>query len=161
MPIDPQSAIDEIYGVVKDVVDNESAAIVGYVPEVRWPGNPENVKPDPTKVWLRVSIKTVTDAQSSLASGDDGSKRYTNVSLLFVQVFAPRSLFAMQANATPVNLQSVGRELAYAIRDRFRRNDASPSGAIWYRDQKAVDAPPEPDYYPVLVTVTFQFDTIQ
>jgi hypothetical protein len=160
MPITQDSATDEIYGIVKSVVDSASAAIVGYVPEIRWPGEAEPSKPDPTKFWLRVSTKTVVDSQSSLTDGNGtGTKRYTNVSLLFVQVFAPRSMFA--TTGQPANKSILGEQLAIAIRDKFREPNASPSGAIWFRDQKVVALQAEPDYYPFNVQVTFQFDTIQ
>lgn len=158
MPVTLDNALDEMYGMIKTVVDAESAAIVGYVPEIRWPGAAKASKPDNTKIWLRVTNKIVVDEQRSLADGNGtGTKRYTAIGFLIVQIFAPRTKFA--AVGTSSNMLIVGKSLGIAIRDKFRH--PSPSGAIWFRDQKVDELSETPEYYPHNVTVTFQFDTIE
>jgi hypothetical protein len=141
-------ATDEILKVLNDYMP-DAAALVGYVPDVRWPGVPEQGKPDRSKYWIRPSHSIVKDGQSSISSSI-GKKRYRAIGLLFVQVFCPRL-----AHNTLVN----GRKLAEAIRDEYRK--ASPSGNIEFRDQEVKEIPSQAEFYQLNVVVTFEYDTIQ
>jgi hypothetical protein len=150
MPIAYTSALDEMFGMIKSSWDANAAATVGYIPEIRWPGVAKSDIPDCLKFWARVSTKIVVDGQSSLSDGNgSGNKRYTAIGLLFIQIFAPRSVGGALVKA---------RELAMMIRERFR--SSSPSDSIWFRDQKIDELPSTDDHYPLNVVVTFEYDQI-
>ena len=79
-------AVDQIFGIFNSDWEAGSASIVGYVPEIRWPGVEEPTKPDLTKYWARVSQQTVDDTQTGLRNGSCG-QRYTASGLVFIQIF--------------------------------------------------------------------------
>lgn len=148
MPTTLISAVDELFSIVKTVVD-ASGSYIGYVPEIRWPGAPVGPKPAKEKLWLRVSKRTITDGQSSLA-GASNSRFFEEIGLVFVQLFCPRNVAASLDN---------GRMLAVAIQLAFR--DHSPSGEIWFRGQRIVELPEEAEFYPINVIVQYTFKTLQ
>lgn len=149
MSIAARDAFDEICGIVNTWMTVNSAAILGYVPEIRWPGNPKGDHPAALNIWARVSQRIVKDSQTGI-NAIEGQRLYTAVGLLYVQIFCPRSVSNSLVN---------GRILANGLRDRFRH--PSPSSEIRFRDQKVVEVSAEDDYYPLNVVVTYEYDSIQ
>jgi len=149
MPIQYTAAIDELLGMIKTAWDAGALSIAGYEPEIRWPGNPIGTKPDMTKYWGRPSTQIVLDGQSSLAN-DQGLRRYQAQGLLYFQLFCPRNVADSLEN---------GRLLAEVIRTAFR--EGSPSGDLWFRNQKIVELPETDESYPINVVVEFLYDTLQ
>lgn len=148
MAILPTEAVDEMFSSVKAAVD-ASQSIIGYAPEMRWPGAAKGSKPDMTSFWLRTSLQIVTEDQSSLAN-DFGSRMYESVGLLFVQLFCPRNL--------PGSIDK-GRLLAERIKSVFRQQ--SISGEVWYKNPKVVPLPETDQSYPFNVVITFSFRTLR
>lgn len=141
-----EEAIDEIFGIFNAAWFGDSAAVVGYVPEVRWPGVEEPEKPELSKFWARVSQQTVIEGQSSLRNGD-GGQRYTTDGLVFVQIFCPKSDSLGMTN---------GRKLAIIARNAFRGN--ATSGQVWFRNARINELPPEENWYRFNVVAEYEYD---
>ena len=141
-----EEAIDEIFGIFNAAWLAESAAVAGYIPEVRWPGVEEPEKPDLAKFWARVSQQTVIEGQSSLRNGDAG-QRYTTDGLVFVQIFCPKSDSLGMTN---------GRKLAIIARNGFRGN--ATSGQVWFRNARINELPPEENWYRFNVVAEYEYD---
>lgn len=146
LPTTYSGAIDELFGIVNSIWP-QLTGIAGYAPEIRWAGEVRPGKPDASKFWARVSASIVTDKLSTL-SNVVGSKLFHATGLLYVQLFCPRN---------EVNPTVKGRSMAEIIRAQFRA--ASPSGNIWFRDQKIVELPSTEENYPINVVVTFEYDS--
>jgi hypothetical protein len=109
MPLAYQTAVDTMFGIARTALNSGSAAIVGYVPEVRWQGVEKDEKPPVDKFWLRVTQQTVDEGQSTLRDGTNG-KRYTNTGLIFCQLFCPMS---------DAKCMEKGRALGVLLRNAF------------------------------------------
>lgn len=144
-----QDAKDELFGIVRSVlISTAITTLFGYEIDTRYSGVPGE-KPDQSRLWARVSAQLVTDGQTALAN-NNGVKLYEAVGLLYVQLFAPRNIPGGEDKA---------EQLAEAIRSEFRK--ASPSGLIWFRNQKIVDLPETLESYPKNVVTTFSYKTSQ
>jgi hypothetical protein len=147
---DYSGARDEVFGIVTTLWASPAlASVFGYVPELRYDGAEEAGTPDKSKTWARVSAQIVKDGQASL-SGGDGTKKYRGIGLAYVQVFGSRIETNSKVNAIA---------LAGLIQAQFRK--PSPSGDLWFRDQKIVELPVTDSSYPVNVVVTFEYESIQ
>lgn len=145
--LDYSDARDHIFGIANTVWITASAPIVGYVPDVRWPGVIEP-KPDNSKYWARVSLSVVDRSQSAVNQNFEGKRKYTTTALFFLQLFCPKG----QGDTLPK-----GIKLAEAVKSAFCKQDDD----IWFRNQKVVELPPESDNYPVNVVITCIFDTLE
>lgn len=148
MPITQQDAIDEIFGSVKQVFD-ASTSFIGYIPELRWPGNPVGNKPDDSKIWGRASQQIVTDDQASLSSAN-GKTLYEAVGLLYVQIFTPRNKPESPA---------LGLQLALKLRDKFQAQ--SNSAEVWFRKAIARELPEVAKNYRINFVVEFRYKTLK
>lgn len=127
MPIIYEQAIDEMFALFKAKWDAESAAVAGYVPEIRWDGVPEAGTPDKSKFWARVSTQEIRENQDTLSDcvGEPGKKRYLASGLIFVQIFSPLSIASSKHK---------GRILARIARNAFRGK--TTAGGIWFRNAR-------------------------
>lgn len=148
MAVTYQIAQDEVFGIVKAVIDANQASLFGYTIDVRYPGVPKDTKPDMSMLWARASSQIVSDGQSAL-SNVGGVKRYDAIALLYVQLFSPRNVPEKQKSLT----------LAELLRSEFRK--ASPSGNLSFFNQKIVELPEEATNYPTNVVVEFRYQTVQ
>lgn len=128
-----EKAVDEMFSLFLAAWTANTAAVVGYVPEIRWQGvkppegQPE--KPDGDKYWVRVSQQTVIEEQTSLSAcvvdnengGTLPASRFTASGLLFVQLFCPKS---------DARSMEFGRKLAMIARNAFR-GKKTESG-VWF-----------------------------
>lgn len=128
-----------------------SAAIVSYIPEIRWQGVQYRDLPDGSKFWVRVSKQTVFEEQTALSvcEGAPGQKRYTASGLVFVQIFCPKS-----------NTQAfeLGQELAKIARNAFRGK--TTPGKIWFRNVRINELNPEELYERFNVVTEFEYDEL-
>lgn len=148
MPITYLEAVDEICSLIKAVWDGNSAGVVGYVPTIYWPGQPQP-KPDMSKFWARVSTQIVVSSQSSL-SADNGTKKYETNGLVFFQLFCPR--------AGDINALLHGRELSQLILAAYRHPLADN---VWFRNMAGpIELPSTDEYYPMNVKSEFTFQEI-
>lgn len=141
-----EEAIDQIFGRFSEVWAADSAAVVGYTPEVRWQGVEVGQLPDYGKYWVRVSQQTVLEGQSTLRDPSCGQRYRTN-GLLFIQVFCPRSEGKSMEN---------GRKLATIARNAYRAY--STSGGVWFRNARVSELEPEEKWIRLNVTVEYEYD---
>lgn len=92
MTTDYKGALDEIFTALNNANNNLSASIIGYVPPFYIPGMVVPDIPDAAKFWARISTQNVRTDQATLAENVviNGSRRYENNGLVFVQWFAPK-----------------------------------------------------------------------
>lgn len=139
-------AIDSMFSLFKTEWDVFSLSLLGYAPDIRWPGVEEPEKPDCGKYFSRISQQTVNESQSTLAD-DSSIQRYTCDGLLFVQIFAPRSDSQSMENM---------RALAMSTKNVFRKH--TDSGNIWFRNSRIEELPPEENFYNFNVVAEYQYD---
>lgn len=148
MATDYVTAIDEMFSLFYEAWLAQSSDVVGYVPEVRWPGVEEPQTPDFSKYWLRVSQQTVIEEQTALA-GSDSKRRYTASGLIFVQLFCPKSEADAMEN---------GRKLAVVARNSFRGK--TTSGKVWFRNARINELTPEESAYRFNVVAEYEYDEV-
>lgn len=141
------AALDEMFALFRDAWNTGATAIVGYVPEVRWPGVEEPDKPETKKYWARVSTQTVLERQATFRNGDD--KRYTTDGLLFVQIFCPMS---------DARAMERGRNLAVLARNAFRGEETSSS--VWFRNARINELSPDGKAYRFNVVTEYEYDEL-
>ena len=140
-------ALDEIMTVFKDAWDAGSTPVVGYIPEIVWPGiEPEENLPT-DKFWARFSNKTLDDEQSTLKGV--GLRRYTIEGLAFIQIFAPLS------NSEAVKK---AKELATLTRNAYR-GITTPS-CVWFRNARIQEVGSKDKWYQINVLVNYEHDDI-
>lgn len=140
-------AIDDIFTLFRTAWLAQTAAIVGYVPAVRWPGVEEPTRPPVDKFWARVSQQTVIERQITFRNVVD--KRYETNGLLFVQVFAPMS--------DPQAMERL-RALAVVARNAFRGK--ATASEIWFRNARINELPPDGKAFRCNVVADYQYDEI-
>jgi len=144
-------ARDEINSLFFAKWKAETAAIVGYVPEVLWHNVQSRDIPNSSKYWARVSQQAVLESQTTLSTceGKPGQKRYTADGLVFVQIFAPKQLG---------NSAQFAGKLAEVARNAFRGK--STPGKVWFRNARIIDIEPEDQFYRFNVVAEFQYDEL-
>lgn len=145
------NAIDEMFALFNAAWQNNTSAIVGYVPTLYWPGIIPEDTPDASKYWGRVSQQTVTEEQSTLSNdeGLPGSKCFTINGLIFVQLFCPVS---------DVSAMQTGRLLAVVAKKAFRGKTTS-SGVV-FRNARINELSPENNAIRFNVVAEYEYDEI-
>lgn len=140
----------EISQAFQDGWAANAAAIVGYVPEIRWFGQEEGSLPDGSKYWARHSVESVFEEQTSLATmvGKPGQKRYTQTGLVFVQLFCPKEA---------INVAQNGRLLAEVAKAVYRGKRV---GCIYFRNVRIIPVDSEKQYYRFNVVAEYEHDEI-
>jgi len=146
-----EGARDEIYALLNTAWLAGAAAIVGYVPEIRWQGVTKETKIDESKFWARASMQSVDAEQASLSNcaGAIGQKHYTDFGLIFVQLFAP-----MAAQQATVKL---GR-LAMLARNVYR--GVSTDNKVWFRNARINTLPDELQFHRLNVVAEYEYDEL-
>lgn len=144
-------AVYEIYNQFNEIWIDESAAIVGYIPEVRWPGIPEPAKPPQDKFWIRFTQRNVIEQQATLSNcvTEPFKRRYENSGFIVIQLFCPRS------KDTSMHL---GRNLAKLARSAYRGK--TTAGGIVFRNVTIVELDPEELFYRFNVKSEYEFGEI-
>ena len=151
MTTDYRGATDDIFGLITKTVEQQSTAVIGYTPEIRYQGVPENNMPGTDKVWMRASIQTVDEQQKTFSTceGAPGKKLYSSYGLVFVQIFIPK---------TKNGLWSKGTTFASVLRNAFR---GSKSGnGVWFRNPRIEELTPEADFFRINVVSEFEYSEI-
>lgn len=141
-------AMDAIKAQFLTAWNANAAAVVGYVPEIRWSGFEIPTPPDATKFWVRHSVANVKGAQSTLSNnvGDGGSRRFTNVGFVAVQIFMPKNV---------ANADTLGKQLGTIGVNAYRQNACN---GVWFRNSRIVDVPIFENWYRCNVIAEYQFD---
>jgi hypothetical protein len=149
MPCNYEQATDEILSTFTVAWKAGSAAIVGYIPTIYYPGQDLGVVPDCSKFWARISVQTVSTTQRSLSDlvGNEHKRRYTSNGLVFVQIFSPTG---------KIDSPQKTRKLAELALSAFRN---CPSNVI-FRNQSIDELPPENSCIRLNVVASFEYDEI-
>jgi len=151
MTVGYSEARNQMFALFKAAWDAGSAAIVGYVPEVRWQDNELADKPQSGKHWCRASTQSVIERQATLSDcvGEPGKKRYESAGLVFVQLFAPKSV---------ANASEKAQQLAVIARNAFRGK--STAGGIWFYNVRINNLAAENLFYRFNVVAEYEYDEI-
>lgn len=141
------NAEDEIFGVVSAAW---LAAIVGisYAPTLFFPGAIDPARPV-DEIYAECSLVVVKEAQTVLANQDDKSI-YESTALFAVQVYSPKS--------DPAALRTA-KVIGSALLDAFCK--PSPSGEIWFRDQRLTPVSGNTTKNQLNVVITCVYRTIK
>ncbi|MGH8711236.1 MAG: hypothetical protein ACREVA_07960 [Burkholderiales bacterium] len=142
-----EQAIDEMFNDFYVSWLANSASIVSYVPNVRWP-NIDEGSLDAGKFLARLSQQTVIEKQASLR-GEENLQRYTTYGLIFVQIFCPRS------DSTAMEK---GRKLANLARNVFRGH--STQNNVWFKNARVQELEPEQKFYRLNVIAEYEYDEV-
>jgi len=124
-----QVAIDSMFGQFVTAWKAGAAAIVGYVPEIRYQGISKQSIPDTSKYWCRLSEQTVLENRAAI-----GNKFFESNGLVYVQIFAPQN--------DPQGFQNA-RALANLARDAFRMQNP----LVRFINARATKVPDEDGFY--------------
>lgn len=151
MTTDYRGATDDIFGLITKTTLQQSMAMIGYEPELRFQGVPESTMPGTDKVWMRASLQTVDESQKTFSTceGSPGKKLYTSYGLVFVQIFIPKNINGMWIKGTT---------FAAVLRNAFR---GSKSGeGVWFRNSRIEELAPEADFFRINVVSEFEYSEI-
>lgn len=149
------AAIDEMSAQYLQAWQAGSGAIVGYVPEIRWPGVENAVKPATDKFWARFSTQGVGNPQTSLSNCVEGAddlpaSRFSPYGLIFVQLFAPKSLAEGMVK---------GRLLAHLTKLAYQGKKTS--GGIWFRNVRINELPDTEElWYRFNIVAEYEYDEV-
>lgn len=129
----------------------ETAAIVGYVPEIRWDGNEKKAPPPGGLYFVIHSVQNVKDGQSTLSNNVSrpGVKRFTSIGLVIMQLYMPKNVQDPKPN---------GRALAMIAKNAYRSGDNS--SGIWFKNVRINDLPSFEDWYRLNVIAEYQYDEL-
>jgi hypothetical protein len=137
------AAEDEIFGVL-----NVAWLAAANGATLVFPGLLQ-VEPPIDEIYAECSFAIVKESQASLAQ-QNGKSIYETTGLLAVQVYAPKADSSSMRTA---------KEIASAVRDAFRK--PSPSGEIWFRDQKVSPVGGNTTKNQINVVVTCTYRTLK
>lgn len=146
MSIDLISAEDEVYGIVNSAWLSSIADLsLPYSPVLSFPGQLQSA-PNVDQIYAEVSMSVVKAQQDSI-SRYQGMSMYEYIALLAVQVYSPKN------DASSLR---IAKQIAVQIGNAFCK--PSPSGEIWFTNQKvaAVAGNVTRDQVNVVVTCTFR-----
>lgn len=148
-----EEAIDAMFATFNTAWNAGAAAIVGYVPDVRYEGVPDEDDGDskrhaPTsKYWARLTVRNALEQQATLGTPHGpGTHEYESVGTLSIQLFLPKK----EADA-----MVIGRRLGMLARNAFR--GVASGDEVWYNDATLRERAPEDRWYRIDVTATYRF----
>ena len=139
-----ESAIRTLFGRFKEQWEANSAAIVGYVPDVQWQGVEKDTPTDNDQFFVRVSNKTIDERPTSLR-GSEGT-RYETIGDLNCELYCPKTEDGI----------TKGRQLAALARDIFKGKRLSEIVSIIKTELREVDNARE-KYYLFLTITRYRY----
>jgi len=141
-------AIDEIATLFNSNVLSNSTAIIGYVPEIEWPGIDTGVCKDGSKFWLKFSTNNVFTEQETLCENIviNGSRRYNSQGFVSFQIFAPKRKDSYQ------------KALSFSQMLQIVFRKSLPN--VILRNSRIVELPPENGIVRFNVFADYEFDEI-
>lgn len=147
MSSDYKTALNEMLTVFNTAWQAGAAAIVGYIPQVRWPDVEEPALPGASKYWARVSIQVVQEGEIALGRDDQGKQRYGSAGLIGVQVFGPMTGDPLVGDRL--------RSLAILARDSFG-GQVTASG-VWFTNARIQPLVPDGDFARCNAVAEYQY----
>jgi hypothetical protein len=141
-------AIDDIFTTLSLAwtdVSTGAVSIVGYEPEIRWPGVQLIEKPDNSKYWAKAFQETISD--NSTAFCYNGVMQYTNEGVLFFDIYCPMSV----GNGT-----QKGRELSEMMLSALR-GKRSEKGVV-FKNPRISELTPIAHFYRFSIISEYEFD---
>lgn len=141
-------ATAEMFGALNVNWQAHSAAIVGYIPLLYWPGVEQTDAPALDKYWARASILTVVEGDDALGSdGPGGTRYYLSAGNLFVQCFGPMI-------GDPQVMDRL-RSLSTLAQNSFRGNKTA--SGVWFRNVRKQELGPDEKFYRINVIAEWQY----
>jgi len=143
------AAQDEIFGIANAAwIAAAEAQTLGYTPLIFFPDD-EQPEPPVDQIYSEVNYANVKSPQASLGSSN-GQSIYEDTALLTLKVYCPKSDKTAYRSATII---------ADAVRNAFRKQ--SPSGEVWFRNQRLAPVDGNPTQGQVNVVITCVYSTIK
>lgn len=150
--IDYVGGLNEIREFIYSRWLDQTQAVVGYIPEMRFQGVEKQDTPDKTKYWARLTVASLADRQATLSTQAVASytRRYRDNGRVVLQLFGPR--FGNNANENLL-------KLAQIVQNRLR--GSKTDHGIWFRNAQ-IDASlsPEENFQRVNVICDYERDEI-
>lgn len=149
----PQQARKEMFALVATTWAAKTAAIVGYIPEIRYQGIEEANLPGASKYWMRASTTTVTTRQRGhrLPDAPNGSPVvYDNFGFITLQTFAPMN---------SKDSWEKGELLAQLGQCMFMASETG--GAVWFRNPRIRELNNDGTWYRWNVLADYQFSQVK
>lgn len=149
MTLSQQAARQEILAHIASAWAAGSAAIVGYVPEIRYQGVELPGLPGTDNYWMRASTNNVTTEQSGHAIDEPGVSEviYTTFGFVTLQIFAPMK--TADSYAKGELLSGLGQRMFMA---------SETAGGIWFRNPRIRQLDNDGTWYRWNVIADYQFD---
>lgn len=152
MTLTPQNARKEMLAHVNTCWDERSAAIVGYIPEIRWQGDERPGLPGADKYWMRASTNTVTTRQRGHMVPEAGISKpvYDNFGFITLQLFAPMK--SPESYAKGELLAELGQRMFMA---------SETGGSVWFRNPRIRELDNDGTWYRWNVIADYQFSQVK
>ena len=147
MSITYTAAIDLMFGRSKAAIDANKSIVGNPDPVVRYIGRDEETVPPAGRYLVEVQSFGSGNRQSGFGVT---KLMYTATGTLYLRIFAP------QAGA---NNYRKGQLFADALKNSFRGKLIT--GAVWYRNARVQELPPEKGAYRFNVLVDYTYDELQ
>ncbi|AJD83167.1 minor tail protein [Paracoccus phage vB_PmaS-R3] len=146
-----EEAIDLMYATFSDAWTAGAAAIVGYVPDVRYEGVPdqtETKRHDKTsRYWARLTVRNAFDNTAGVGRANSSEEfLYESVGNLSIEIYGPK-----QDNAAITKL----RRLAMLSRSAYR--GVASGGEVVYTEVTIRERPPEDRWQRIDVTAVYNY----
>lgn len=148
-----EEAIDAMFATFKDAWEGGAAAIVGYVPEVRYEGITDPDEGDDkrhapqSKYWARLTVRNAIEGQMSLGTpSGPGTHEYESIGTLSIQLYLPKK---------DDDALVLGRRLGMLARNAYR--GVASGDEVWYTEVTLRERNPETRWKRIDVTATYRF----
>lgn len=131
----------------------QSAAIVGYVPQIRWQNVGLGAAPASDKYWVRFSVQTVLSVQDNVGSQFADApgqvvKKFCTYGLVKSELFCPSSDTAAMLK---------GMQLVTIAHGAFCGKYGD--GGVWFRNTRINELPPEDGWVRFNAVAEFEYNT--
>lgn len=152
MSLTPQNARKEMFQLVDDCWQAKSAAIVGYVPEIRYQGHEVGSLPGADKFWMRASTQGVAAPQRGHRMPEVGISKpvHDNIGFITLQIFAPMN--SVESYAKGELLAELGQGMFMAT---------ETGGSIWFRNPRIRENDNDGTWYRWNVIADYQFSQVK
>ena len=152
MTLTPQNARKELLALVDTCWQAGAAAIVGYLPEMRYQGVEEGSTPGADLYWGRASTQTVATPQRGHRMPEVGISKpvYDNFGFITLQLFAPMK--SSDSYAKGELLAELGQAMFMA---------SETGGSIWFRNPRIIELANDGTWFRWNVIADYQFSQVK
>lgn len=152
MSLTPQQARKQLLAHVQNCWNAGAAAIVDYIPEIRFQGVEVPELPGADKYWMRCSTNTVATPQRGHRMPEVGISKpvYDNIGFITLQLFAPMK--SPESYAKGELLAELGQGMFMA---------SETGGSIWFRNPRIRELDNDGTWYRWNVIADYQFSQVK